>query len=245
VLIIPDSWGSRLDDALGSGGKQRLSQFVADGGTLILMGSSAEWAADSATGLSGARLKRDVLKQLDDYGEWLQREIDAEEPEVDTMALWHPDKVPAEEKAEEKPDGGKGIDEDDDAWMRRFYPRGVILRADLDTEHWLNYGLGERVPVIVWTSRAFMAKEPISTVARLAPEKNELRLSGLLWPEARERWAGTAFATRERRGNGQIILFLSNPNFRAYAYGTRQMFVNAILYGPGFTRSFEPYSEEK
>ena len=246
VLIIPDSWGGGLDRALGKAGQRNLSEFVSDGGTLVLMGSSAEWAADTSNGLSGVRLKRHVLKELDDYGEWLRREVDAEEPEVDTMALWHPDKVAADENDDEQagsPGGGKGIDEDDDRWMRRFHPRGVIMQADLDSEHWLNYGLGERLPVIVWTSRAFMAKEPVSAVARLTPQKNDLRLSGLLWPEARERWAGTAYATRERKGKGQLIMFLTTPNFRAYAYGSRQMFLNAILYGPGFTRGFEPYEK--
>ena len=77
----------------------------------------------------------------------------------------------------------------------------------------------------------------------MAPE-NELRISGLLWPEARSRWANTAYATRESVGRGQIVLFATHPNFRAYFYGSRQMLVNAILLGPGFGSRFEgPYEE--
>ena len=55
--------------------------------------------------------------------------------------------------------------------------------------------------------------------ARFAKE-DELRVSGLLWPEARERWAETVFATREGYENGQIILFATDPNFRGYFHNT-------------------------
>ena len=73
---------------------------------------------------------------------------------------------------------------------------------------------------------------------------NDLRIAGLLWPEARARWAETAYATRESSGKGQIILFAHEPNMRAYFYGTRGMFMNAVMYGPGFGTSFDtPYGE--
>jgi hypothetical protein len=85
-----------------------------------------------------------------------------------------------------------------------------------------------------------MAMPPVKITARFAAE-NDLRLSGLLWPEARERWAGTAYATRERKGRGQIVLFATDPNIRAYFYGTRAMFVNAVLYGPGMVGGVEDY----
>ena len=32
----------------------------------------------------------------------------------------------------------------------------------------------------------------------------EIRLAGLMWPEARERWANSAYATVERLGRGQV-----------------------------------------
>jgi hypothetical protein len=98
---------------------------------------------------------------------------------------------------------------------------------------------------MVYTSHALMAAAPVKTTARFAPEQNDLRLSGLLWPEARQRWAGTAYVTRESKGKGQIIMFATDPNTRAYFWGTRKIFVNAVLYGPGMTRGFEPYEEEE
>jgi len=67
------------------------------------------------------------------------------------------------------------------------------------------------------------------------PEQHNLRLrmSGLLWPEAAQRLANTAYLTRESKGNGQIILFANSPTFRASNLGTTRLFLNALVYGPG------------
>jgi hypothetical protein len=62
----------------------------------------------------------------------------------------------------------------------------------------------------------------------------QLRMSGLLWPEASHRLANSACLTRESFGRGQIILFAAPPNFRATARGTMRLFLNAVVYGPGF-----------
>jgi len=243
VLILPGSWGP-MDAWLGEGARRGLREWVEDGGTLICMGESAVWAADTANGLSQVRLKRQSLDKLDEYDLSASRERQAESPEVDTIALWYPEKVPDEEAKPEKP-SRPGLEEARraDEWQRRFFPRGVMLRVDLDAEEWLSFGLGESVPVTLYTDHAFLAKAPVKTVARLAGE-NQLRISGLLWPEARARWANSAYATRESKGRGQVIMFATHPNQRAYFYGSRQMLVNAILLGPGFGSRFEgPYSE--
>ncbi|GGW95198.1 M14 family metallopeptidase [Alteromonas halophila] len=67
------------------------------------------------------------------------------------------------------------------------------------------------------------------------PEDQALhvRMSGLIWPEASQRIANTAYLTREQIGNGQVILFSGQPNFRGSARGTNRLLLNAIVYGPG------------
>ena len=159
---------------------------------------------------------------------------------MDTMALWHPEKVKEEEKKEKAPQPDKKELEEIDKWQRKFRPGGVILQADIDTEDWLAFGMKSRVPVMVYTRHALMADSPVKTTARFA-DGNDLRLSGLLWPEARARWATTAYATHERKGGGQIVLFATDPNMRAYFYGTRKMLVTAVLYGPGMVGANSPY----
>ena len=242
VLILPASWGS-LDNSLGSGGGQAIRQWVENGGTLICIGSSAAWATDSAKGISNVRLKDQVLDKLQEYDLDAARDRRAESPEVDTIALWYPEKVAPPPKEEKPVYPSKEEAKRTDDWQRKFFPRGVIMRADLEPEEWLGFGLEGSVPVNLYTDDVFLAKAPITTVARLAEEKN-LRVSGLLWPEARKRWANSAYATRESKGRGQVILFAADPNERAYFYGSRQMLVNAILLGPGFGSRFEgPYEE--
>ena len=69
----------------------------------------------------------------------------------------------------------------------------------------------------------------------IAPPGYELRLrmSGLVWPEAADRLANSAYVTREGIGAGQLILFAANPAFRAAAQGSIRVFANALVCGPG------------
>lgn len=62
-------------------------------------------------------------------------------------------------------------------------------------------------------------------------------MSGLLWPEAAQRIANSAYLTRERMGRGQMILFSGQPNFRGASKGTNRLLLNAIVYGPGLGAS--------
>lgn len=67
------------------------------------------------------------------------------------------------------------------------------------------------------------------------PEQQSLtlRMSGLLWPEASKRIANSAYLTRERKGNGQVILFSGQPIFRGSTLATNRLLLNAIVYGAG------------
>jgi hypothetical protein len=73
----------------------------------------------------------------------------------------------------------------------------------------------------------------------IAPSGYELRLrmSGLLWPEAANRLANSAYVTRESIGAGQLILFAASPTYRAAALGTTRIFSNAVVCGPGMGAS--------
>ena len=58
-------------------------------------------------------------------------------------------------------------------------------------------------------------------------------MSGLLWPEAAQRIANSAYLTRDRIGKGQLILFSGEPNFRGATLGTNRVWLNAVVYGAG------------
>jgi hypothetical protein len=119
-----------------------------------------------------------------------------------------------------------------DAWERRFSPAGVILRGLVDDRAWLTAGCADELPVLVSGSSVLLARSPASTPVRLAPE-DSLRLSGLLWPEARRRLADSAWLTVERKGAGQVILFSSVPGFRGQFLSGARLLGNAVVLGPG------------
>ncbi|MFT5118865.1 MAG: hypothetical protein ACI9NY_002407 [Kiritimatiellia bacterium] len=81
------------------------------------------------------------------------------------------------------------------------------------------------------------ADKPTSTTIGWStlPQGQELlvRMSGLLWPEAAQRIANSAYLTHEKAGSGQIILFSGQPNFRGAARGTNRLLLNAVVYGAG------------
>lgn len=119
-----------------------------------------------------------------------------------------------------------------DARLRAFSPPGALVRVDLEPRHWMNWGLGEEIGVFLGTSYALVADGGVDVVARF-PEPERLHLGGLLWPEAAGRLAHTAYATRESHGEGQVILFLDHPTYRAWPHDSQRMFLNALLFGPG------------
>ena len=242
VLVLPGARSAGLlagvlDDAVVG----RIRTWVAGGGTLIAVGASAAFASDERRDLSRVRLRRDVLGELDVYDEALARERAAREVAVDPAQVWGtggaaPDDDELQEKLEEQPKRPRADDDDAlkraDEWDRIFSPQGVIAAARLDPEHWLCFGLDDRLPVLLQGRSAYMSKHPVATPVRFH-DADGLRLGGLLWPEARRRWSGTAYATVERHGNGQIILFATDPFFRGYFEGSARLLSNAILLGPG------------
>jgi len=128
-----------------------------------------------------------------------------------------------------------------DARLRAFSPQGAFLRIETDPEAWLAWGLPAELPALAQASDTLVAEPPVQVAARFA-DLDRLHLGGLLWPEAAGRLARTAYATREAKGGGQIVLFLEEPEFRGWTLGTRRLLVNAVLYGPGLgTRWSNPW----
>jgi hypothetical protein len=44
----------------------------------------------------------------------------------------------------------------------------------------------------------------------------------------------TAALLAERSGDGSVILFADNPNFRGYWYGTNKLFLNSLFFSKAF-----------
>jgi hypothetical protein len=238
VLILPD--GGDLSPVLDEKAVEKLKKWIEGGGTLIAIGSSAAFVAGKDRDLSSVRLRRDVLDKLVEYNEAVEREKSARHIKIDPARIWQAQ--PAEKKpdTEDKKDEPKKPDVEKlkraDEWHRIFSPTGAFLTGVINTEHWLGYGLGDKLPVMIRGSSALMSKHPVRTAVRLA-DAAELRVSGLLWPEAGQRLAQTAYATTESVGRGQTILFATDPTYRMWMPGAQRLFLNAVLLGPGMGAS--------
>jgi len=134
------------------------------------------------------------------------------------------------------PPGQSAAKDDDrrraDDRLRRFAPQGALLRVDLDPDLYLTWGLPPELTVWVSADDAFVARAPVRVAAAFSG-LDTIQRGGLLWPEAAARLAKTAYATREGVGRGQVILFLDNPAYRGWMLGSRRLFLNALLFGPG------------
>lgn len=110
---------------------------------------------------------------------------------------------------------------------------GAIMQGDLDNTHPIGYGYNSRE---IYTHRDTLIafeppNNPYATVVSI-PE-NALA-SGFASEDNQARLAGKANVVAERLGQGAVILFANNPNFRAYFYGSNKMFLNGLYFSKAF-----------
>ncbi len=229
VLVLPHGWtGAFLEDQA-----EALLEWVRGGGTLIAEGRSAAALLNAAgEDLSGLRLRSQVLDELE---AWLRagrgERLAWQERPVDTAALWE-----GGEPALEPPGAGETLpplpSQEGEEWLERFAPHGAFARAFLDPEHWLTAGCPEAMPVFVQGSAVLLGRSPAESPVRLAPAA-DLRISGLIWPEARIRLSDATWLGREALGSGQVILFAARPAYRDLLRATARLLGNAAVLGPG------------
>ena len=190
VLVIPSASGEELGKELGEEGKSRIERWVREGGTLVTIGESTEFAR----------------KEL----------------ELIALRSWYDERDQA--------------DDEDAAEPRRFDVPGAMLTSELDPDYWLSAGYqDDRLPVLVTSDRIYLepAGPPDSdrrVVARYAADRP--LLSGHAWDETLERIPGAVFAYEQRVGQGRVISFAEELNYRGYFRGGNRLFLNAVLLGP-------------
>jgi hypothetical protein len=113
-----------------------------------------------------------------------------------------------------------------------FYCPGAMLRVNLTMGHPLTWGMREEAGVLLRDGTAFRTSVPRFDMDRRViarfPEKDIL-LSGYV---EKEKAIGNRNAMIwMRKGDGQLVLFGFNPQFRAATAGTYKLLFNAILLG--------------
>ena len=253
TIIIP-SGGS-----LTKNNKTILTDWVKQGGTLIAHNGSVR-ALTSEEGVGNVKQIQNSFDKSNNFNIDLQREIYALSDEIDYESVLG-NKVNTEIsypwETSKKKLSQKEL-EDRDKWQSLFMPSGSFVGARTDQKHWLTFGSTELLPVLYSNYPVLMTDKNSQAAVRIgeiidSPENKEvkvlnwstipagkdinIRMSGLVWPEAAQRIANSAYVTRERLGSGQVILFSGEPNFRGSTLGTNRLWLNAVVYGAGLGTS--------
>ncbi len=202
VIIIPDGSGGRMRRELGDDGAEKLKAWVRSGGVLIGYGGAGDLAANKDVALSS------IASVAPDSG-----------AKADTTAAG--DAPPLLSKT--------AAPRDRPEWIP-----GAIFRATLDTTHWLTAGYDRnKIPVFIDGDTFWRPSKGGANAAAFTDSADSLVLSGFTWPDNTARLLkGSTWAAVENQGNGRVVLFLSDPLFRAFWRGPAKMLTNAILIGP-------------
>ena len=254
VIIMPSGYLEMGDYEVNA-----LNDWVKQGGTLIAHNRSSRFIATNET-LGDVKQLQDVLDKSIDYNFDLLREIYALEDNLDQeAALKH---IVDLETTYPWELNETNYSEDElknrDKWQSIFMPSGAFVAGRTDQKHWLTFGTPKTLPVLYGNYPVLMTGNNAEAPIRIgelvensdvnefrtinwstlpAGKDIKVRMSGLVWPEAAQRIANSAYLTREQVGKGQIILFAGEPNFRGSTRGTNRVWLNAIVYGPGLGTS--------
>ncbi len=103
---------------------------------------------------------------------------------------------------------------------------GSLLRVQVDTNHWLAYGLEPETAVFFWNS-PFWDPTVGDAVAVARYPEHDLLLSG--WIQGEERLAGKAALVELPYGRGRVVMVGFSPEYRAQAHQTFKILFNAIF----------------
>jgi hypothetical protein len=105
---------------------------------------------------------------------------------------------------------------------------GAVFNARPNVpQHPLLYGYTQaELPIMVWSALAFDPAAPVE-----APLTIGSPIAGYTFPESRAHVGGTPYVVRDHRGQGDVILFLDDPNFRLFWDGLTRLFFNAVFMG--------------
>jgi hypothetical protein len=209
VIVVDDgAQGRAWQQALGEGGAARLKAWVTEGGSLLAFQGGAAYASRAGLTPTGYHL----LAKAAEEARLKEKDPKREAPKPDPAEAVRP-----WDKREERA-------------LEESIP-GAFLKVQVDGSHPLAWGLhAEGGAAVLDTSDPVLDLSP-GGENPLHYGKEELKLSGLV-PKAMEaKLQQTAYAFREKLGQGAVILVAGDPVFRGQTPFTRRLLFNAIFFG--------------
>jgi len=221
VLILPATGrGADYAAVLGERGIANLKDWVAKGGVLIGIGNANRFLADPNIDLLAIRREDAVNEhEMDDSDDG-----DDEQQEPTVPGRYVTEESQYQQLITPEKDSPDSV-------------AGVLVRADVEPEHWLGAGVAATINVLVRGSDVYtpIRLDKGVNVARFRAA-DELLASGYIWEENRQQLAYKPFAVAQRSGRGYVIGFTQDPNVRAYLDGLNVIFMNAIFGGSAHAR---------
>ena len=112
---------------------------------------------------------------------------------------------------------------------------GVILRAEVDRDHWLAAGLAQSLNFIVTGGDIY---KPLRlgdgvNVVRFA-EQTLMSSGGHVWQDTRQQLAFKPVVMAANLGKGQVIGMTSDPTFRGFMDGLTVLMGNMLFRAPAY-----------
>ncbi len=225
VLILPETGrGQDYASVLGDRGITNLKDWVAKGGVLIGIGTANRFLADPNIDLLAIRRENAVVEGDEEKSGGGGGESDGDVQEATVPGIYVTEEAEYRDLITPEKDSPDSV-------------AGVLVKADVDSEHWLGAGVASSLNVLVRGSDVY---KPIRldkgvNVARFRAD-DDLLASGYIRDENRQQLAYKPFAVAQRSGRGYVVGFTQDPNVRAYLDGLNVIFANAIFRGSAHAR---------
>ena len=210
VIILPDGGSGEYRRHLDDEAVNRLKTWVRNGGTLVLIKGAAIFGTHDDVKLTTSQRVRDL------------RKLEAE----------------AEKDKEKSQQSEVKKNETDEPIPEEYKPErvhGAVVKAKLDPYHFLSYGYGETINVLITSDYLFTPSKDGHNVATFV-DSDKLRVSGHLSKKMANALPNQAYLIDEPTGRGHVILFAEDPNFRAVWDGLTRLFLNSLFFAPSLRR---------
>lgn len=214
VLVDDGAQGKAWQQVLGEPGAAKLKAWIAEGGNLLAFQGGAAYASRAGLTPTGYHL----LAKAAEEARLKEKDPKREAPKADPADLVRP------------------WDKREDRALEESIP-GAYLKVRVDGSHPLAWGLhaGQGAAVLDTSNPILELSAGGENPIHYA--KEDLKVSGLLPKPLEAKLQQSAYALRERSGQGAVILFAGDPVFRAQTPFTRRVLFNAIFfctYRPAF-----------